>query len=132
MDAIFTKTRTDRLTYEMKCYDDYGYQYWPIFKKTTTNFIGCCGVHPYDLDKRIVELGFHLLESAWGKGYAKEAAEAVINQMRGLNDVDKLFAGHHPGNIASKKLLEKLGFQFVSEEFYEPTGLYHPSYLLEL
>ena len=28
------------------------------------------------------------------------------------------------------KVLQKLGFVYVSDEFYEPTGLYHPSYEL--
>lgn len=40
----------------------------------------------------------------------------------------KLFAGHHPDNRRSRKLLDKLGFVYVGDEFYAPTGLYHPSY----
>ena len=41
-----------------------------------------------------------------------------------------LFAGHNPQNIASQKILSKLGFHYIDDEFYEPTGLYHPSYEL--
>lgn len=43
---------------------------------------------------------------------------------------DALFAGHNPKNIASAALLKKLGFKYIYDEFYPPTGLYHPSYLL--
>lgn len=43
---------------------------------------------------------------------------------------DKLFAGHNPNNKASQKVLQKLGFVYIGDEFYEPTGLYHPSYEL--
>lgn len=41
-----------------------------------------------------------------------------------------LFAGHHPHNKASQKVLQKLGFTYLADEFYAPTGLYHPSYQL--
>jgi hypothetical protein len=34
-----------------------------------------------------------------------------------------------PGNVASRRLLERLGFVYTHEEFYAPTGLEHPSYL---
>lgn len=44
--------------------------------------------------------------------------------------VEKLFAGRNPQNTASKKKLNKLGFHYIGDEFYEPTGLYHPSYEL--
>lgn len=44
---------------------------------------------------------------------------------------DRLFAGHNPKNTASKWVLEKLGFQYTGDEYYEPTGLYHPSYILK-
>ena len=40
-----------------------------------------------------------------------------------------LFAGHNPKNVASRKiLLEKLGFAYVGDVFYPPTGMNHPSY----
>jgi ribosomal-protein-alanine N-acetyltransferase len=42
-----------------------------------------------------------------------------------------LFAGHHPENAASRKVLAKLGFQFTHKQLYPPTGLEHDSYLLK-
>ena len=44
--------------------------------------------------------------------------------------VNALFAGHNPKNIASAQLLKKLGFTYTHDEFYPPTGLQHPSYLM--
>jgi [ribosomal protein S5]-alanine N-acetyltransferase len=44
--------------------------------------------------------------------------------------VKALFAGHNPGNAASRRVLEKLGFRYTHDEYYPPTGLDHPSYLL--
>jgi [ribosomal protein S5]-alanine N-acetyltransferase len=41
-----------------------------------------------------------------------------------------LRSGHHPEHLNSKKILLKLGFQYVDEVFYKPTGLMHPTYQL--
>lgn len=121
-----------RLALEIESQKDFGFQYWPLFLKETEEFVGCCGLHAYDLENRIAELGFHLVPSAWGKGFAEEAARGVINYAATQTDLTALFAGHHPENQASEKLLKKLGFQFQSKNYYEPTGLEHPSYLLKL
>ena len=104
-------------------------QYWPIFELTTNDLIGCCGLRPYTANE--YEIGFHLRPAFWGKGYAKEAADAVIDYAFSVLKAKKLFAGHNPNNIASRKVLNKLGFTYVRDEFYEPTGLFHPSYELK-
>jgi [ribosomal protein S5]-alanine N-acetyltransferase len=41
----------------------------------------------------------------------------------------KVYAGHHPDNRASQRILEKLGFEFIGTVLYGPTGLMHPSYV---
>ena len=66
----------------------------------------------------------------WGQGYAIEAARGIIKYAFQVLGVEGLFAGHNPKNIASKNLLEKLGFQYTHDEFYKQTGLNHPSYLM--
>lgn len=90
--------------------------------------IGCCGLRPYK--DRKYELVFHLRSKFWKQGYAFESATAVIDYAFTVLKVEKLFAGHHPQNIASQKILSQLGFHYIGNEFYEPTGLYHPSYEL--
>jgi len=107
----------------------YKVQYWPIFELVTTDLIGCCGLRPHKENE--YEMGFHLRPEFWGKGYAKEAADAIINYAFSVLKAQKLFAGHNPNNIASQKVLSKLGFSYVRDEFYEPTGLFHPSYELK-
>lgn len=107
---------------------EYHVQYWPVFELETNDLIGCCGLRPYKADE--YEIGFHLRPEFWGKGYAMESANAVINYAFTTLKAKKLFAGHNPNNIASRKLLNKLGFTYIGDEFYEPTGLYHPSYEL--
>lgn len=129
-NGIFTEEQIQsRLNKEIDNDKLYGVQYWPIFHLETNEHIGCCGLRPYDLEKGIYELGFHLKSQYWGKGYAFEAASAAIRFAFENLKAANLFAGHNPNNAASKKLLEKLGFKYTHDEFYPPTGLKHPSYL---
>jgi ribosomal-protein-alanine N-acetyltransferase len=121
----------DRLHAEIAKQETYGVQYWPIFERVSNNFVGCCGLRPYKVPERIYELGFHLLHAAWGHGYATEAAKAVIGYGERDLTIKGFFAGHHPENLGSKKVLLNCGFVESGANFYEPTGLFHPSYMLE-
>ena len=120
---------TNRMNTEILNESLYQVQYWPIFELSTNDLIGCCGLRPYKANE--YEIGFHLRPEFWGQGYAVESANAVIEYAFTVLKAKKLFAGHNPNNGKSRKLLNKLGFIYIGDEFYEPTGLYHPSYELE-
>jgi RimJ/RimL family protein N-acetyltransferase len=94
------------------------------------NHVGACGLRPYNIKNNIFEIGFHICSSQWGKGYATEAARRVMKYAFKNLKISGLFAGHNPKNEASRQLLIKLGFRYTHDEYYEPTGLKHPSYLL--
>jgi RimJ/RimL family protein N-acetyltransferase len=118
----------ERLAVEEKAERQYGVQYWPIFLLETHGHVGCCGLRPYDLSQGIYEIGFHIRSNQWRRGYAREAAVAVIGYAFSTLKVNSLFAGHNPNNTASRHLLGQLGFRYTHDEFYSPTGLNHPSY----
>lgn len=118
-----------RLDREISNDAEHHIQYWPVFRISTGELIGCCGLRPRGA--REYEIGFHLRPEFWGQGYAVEAAAAVIRYAFTVLNAERLFAGHNPKNAASRKVLQKLGFTYIGEEFYEPTGLYHPSYELK-
>lgn len=80
------------------------------------------------MTKGIYEIGFHLLPDYWGQGLASEAANAVIDYAYYSLKVKGMFAGHHPNNKNSARILTKLGFAHSHDEYYEPRGLQHPSY----
>jgi RimJ/RimL family protein N-acetyltransferase/predicted enzyme related to lactoylglutathione lyase len=121
----------ERLKSEIENYSCKGIQYWPIFLIETNENIGCCGLRSYNEDKKILEMGIHLKEKYWGKGYAQEACSAVMKYAFNKLGANALFAGHNPKNSASAVLLRKLGFIYTHDEYYAPTGLYHPSYILK-
>ena len=64
-----------------------------------------------------VELGYWIARPYWGRGYAAEAATAVIDIARTLR-VPRLVGSYFLDNPASGRVLEKLGF--------EPTGVIAP------
>jgi hypothetical protein len=68
--------------------------------------------------------------SSGGQGFAREASEAIIPYAFGRLGAAAIFAGHHPQNAASGRLLVKLGFTYQGDKLYIPTGLMHPTYLL--
>lgn len=120
----------ERLTREIAMMRDSGVQYWPIFWLEDDDFVGCCGLRPYKPEAQIFEIGFHLRPAYWHKGLAIEASQAVIRFAFTTVGAKSLFAGHHPSNAASKRILQKLGFRHTHDEIYPPTGLMNPSYEL--
>ncbi len=127
--GVFTEQDIlQRLDREIDNQAQYSIQYWPIFLLEDGDLIGCCGLRCYDMEKKIYEIGFHLRPKYWGHGLGSEAAKAVINYAFSQLGASDLFAGHNPNNLNSRKILERLGFHYIGDEFYEPTGLYHPSY----
>ena len=64
-----------------------------------------------------VELGYWIARGQWGRGFATEAATALIAIARTLG-LDRLEASHFLDNPASGRVLEKLGFS--------PTGIVAP------
>lgn len=117
-----------RLEREIRMNEDFGVQYWPVFLLATGEHAGCAGLRPKT--DGLLELGYYLKPAFWGGGLATEAAAAVAEYAFGALHAETLFAGHHPANLASQRILEKLGFERAGEEFYEPSGVIEPTYLL--
>lgn len=122
----------ERLDREMAWGREHGVQYWPMFLRPDVpeRFVGCCGLRPRGGEAGHCELGMQLRVRYWGQGYATEAGRAVIAHAFDTLGVESLFAGHHPDNAASRRVLEKLGFRYSHDELFEPTGCMHPSYML--
>jgi [ribosomal protein S5]-alanine N-acetyltransferase len=120
-----------RLEQEMATQAAHGVQYWPMFLRSDGSHVGCCGLRPYRPESGVFELGVHVCRAFWRQGLAMEAARAVIAHAFDDLGAAALFAGHNPRNAASRELLRRLGFAYTHDELYPPTGLMHPSYLLE-
>ncbi|GAB2025415.1 hypothetical protein OfM1_14860 [Lactovum odontotermitis] len=119
----------ERLETEMTSEKKHAVQYYPIFNLENDEFIGCCGFRPFSAEGGDdLEMGFHLRKKFWGAGFTYEAGSAVLEYARGKFPDKRIYAGHAPDNLASRKVLEKLGFVYFKDSFYPPTGRFHPSY----
>ncbi|MEX0751524.1 MAG: GNAT family N-acetyltransferase [Xanthobacteraceae bacterium] len=83
--------------------------------------IGACGFDPRD--GRTPELGYWFGVAYWGKGYATEAARAVIDRAFGDLRHEVLHAGARVSNPASRRVLEKCGFQWTGVGLYRICSL---------
>jgi RimJ/RimL family protein N-acetyltransferase len=83
--------------------------------------VGCCGIAK--LDGETPEIGYWLGVPFWGKGYATEAARAVIDHAFGTLGYDTLLAGARVSNPASRRVLEKCGFQWTGVGLYRIRAL---------
>ena len=72
--------------------------------------IGSAGLH-VDPPHRHAEIGYVLGIDRWGKGYATEAARAIVEFGFGTLRLHRLHAGYYTRNPASRRVLEKLGFR---------------------
>lgn len=120
-----------RMAVEIDRRAEHGFQYWPVFDRERAALVGCCGLRPGP-EPEVPEIGVHLVTSERGRGYAREAMAAVIEHARSRLGARALFAGHHPDNHRSRRMLEALGFTRTGVERYEPTGLMHPTYRFSL
>jgi RimJ/RimL family protein N-acetyltransferase len=77
--------------------------------------IGVCGVEPRDGGP---EIGYWLGTPYWGRGYATEAVRALIDFAFGDLEHEALQAGARVTNPASRRVLEKCGFQWTGVGLY--------------
>jgi len=91
-----------------------GYGFWAAIEKSTGDFLGWFHFRPKEggfADEP--ELGYRLLRSAWGKGYATEGSRALIDKGFTELGVQRVFAETMAVNTASRRVMEKSGLRFA-------------------
>jgi len=85
---------------------------WFFIEKKDGSKIGYIW-HAYMLNSymKMLELGYGLVPSERGKGYCTEAAQLMVDYLFLSKDITRIIATTHPKNVASQKVLEKVGFK---------------------
>lgn len=92
----------------------HGFGQWAIEEKSSGTFIGRCGIiEPEGWPSK--EIGWVLHKSAWGKGYATEAAKAGLEFAFNQLKVDKIISLIQPGNEGSVAVAKRIGEQFEKQ-----------------
>ncbi|NUO58676.1 MAG: GNAT family N-acetyltransferase, partial [Hamadaea sp.] len=75
-----------------------------------SEFLGWCSLNQWNPDFRSASLGYCFAEAAWGHGYATESARALLRWAFDTLDLNRVQAEADTRNVASARVLEKLGF----------------------
>ena len=108
-------------------WEQHGFGWWIAFDLATSEFVGRGGVRFIELEGRQeVEVGYALLPSSWGRGLATELVIAATRVGFEVLELSRLVGITLPTNAASRRVLEKVRFQYVRDTVYK--GLPHALY----
>ncbi len=115
--ALFSPEQTQRwLQRNLDHQSQFGYGLFSVIHKTDEVLIGDCGLENMEIDDQAVaELGYDFRSAYWNQGFATEAALAVRDYAFDVLQLPQLISLIRVGNLASKRVAEKLGMQLVEE-----------------
>ena len=91
-----------------------GYGVFAVKEIESGQLIGHCGIKPLT-DGRL-EFLYAYDPTVWGKGYATEAGQAILDYGKNNFDIKEVIGMAYPENVGSIKVLKKLGFEIIGEE----------------
>jgi RimJ/RimL family protein N-acetyltransferase len=94
-------------------FEQHGFSRWAIEDKHGS-FVGYAGVKPAAYDHPLAphfEIGWRLARSAWGKGYATEAARAALDDVFIRVGLDEVLAYTAIDNLRSQAVMTRLGLR---------------------
>jgi RimJ/RimL family protein N-acetyltransferase len=96
--------------------------FWLVSENESSDFVGWCCLRADEHNPNVASVGYRFLKSAWGKGYATEATRLLIN--RGFTELglQRIIADTYEENMASRRVMEKLGLRFVRTFRFNPNA----------
>ena len=102
---------------QQKHWDEHGFGWWALASPDVDRLIGWCGLN-YLPETDEVELKYLLAEEFWGRGIATEASRASLKYALTDTNLDLIIGLVHPENVASQRVLEKVGMSFLDRKQY--------------
>lgn len=113
--STLTQKKTEELVERLtNHYKKHGFTLYPVELKKTKECIGMVGIATVPFKTAFtpaVEIAWRLAPEHWGNGYATEAAKAVIHHAFTVLNIKKIVAFTTSKNIASQRVMEKIGMQ---------------------
>lgn len=85
---------------------------WALILRAENKMIGTCGFTRIDYKKKFGEIGYVINKKYWGQGLATEAVGQVVRFAFTALQLKQLEARYMERNIASKRVMEKVGMHF--------------------
>ena len=124
--SVLTREQSDALVDRIEThFDQHGYGLWAV--EADGAFVGFTGLvwQTYDAPfTPALEVGWRLARSAWGHGYATEAATAAL--ARGLEDVGSVVSTTAVTNLRSQRVMQRLGMRRELEFDHPRVAEGHP------
>jgi RimJ/RimL family protein N-acetyltransferase len=109
--VVFNRARMDRwVQSNLEHEQQHGFSLLSVILKDNGEVIGDCGLETDKIDgQTVVGIGFDFRRSYWGKGYATEAALAVLKYGFAQFDFDSIYGWIDPQNAPSRRVAERIG-----------------------
>lgn len=112
----------------MRHWQKHGFGIWALILKADGKFVGRCGIgHLHNM--KDVELAYALARPYWGQGLATEAVRQTLQYAFEVLRLPRVLGVARPENLASRKVMEKVGMTF--QRFGEYDGLDAVMYSIE-
>jgi len=120
-NRIATKAMIQRF---INHYEKYGFSFYAVELNSNSEFIGFVGLQYPSFEAHFtsaVEIGWRLASKHWGKGYASEAAQAVLNFAFTTLNLEEVVSFTTENNTRSRRVMEKIGMHHnPHDDFYHP------------
>jgi len=122
-----TRAESDELVDRIEdTFDREGYGLWAAEVRATGGFAGFVGLWPATFDAPFtpaVEVGWRLARSAWGSGYATEAARMAARDGFDRLDLAEIVSFTSVGNTRSRRVMEKIGMTHDPADDFDHSAL---------
>lgn len=114
MISYYPPEITDRalhwIEFQLRRYAENRYGMMALIDKQTGEMVGMCGLLAQVVDDiPELEVGYHIFQKHWGKGYAPEAAKFFMDYAFDNNLNDSIISIIDVGNVKSQRVAEKNG-----------------------
>jgi len=92
--------------------------FWMAQLRASDEFVGWFHLRPDKIEPEEMELGYRLSRNVWGHGLATEGSRALLQRAFGEWGYGKVCARTLAVNLASRRVMEKVGLRFEQEFFY--------------
>ena len=124
--ARLTAAESDTMLERIEAhFDQHGFSWWAVEVVGEASFAGFLGLAVPRFEAHFtpcVEIGWRLAAESWGRGYATEGARAVLRLAFDTLGLDEVVSYTVPANVASRRVMEKLGMtRDPAEDFDHPS-----------